>query len=74
MSRYLIKILVTLLLEFKMFELVCLYNSGDHGSSHLELFYEKGLLKYLQNSQENILAGVSFFKKKLTKRRKNERL
>ena len=56
MSKYVIKILVTLLLEFEMFELVCLYNSGDHGSSHLELFYKKRLLKFLQNSLEKIVA------------------
>ena len=44
MSRFYnkdIKILVTLLLELKMFEFVCLYDFRDHGHSHQELFYKK---------------------------------
>ena len=55
--------MVTLLLEFKILELVCLYNFGDHGNSHLELFFKKGLLKFLKSSRENISAWFSFLKK-----------
>ena len=58
-----------------MFELVSLYKSRSHGSSHLGLFYEKCfVLKFLQNSHEKISTAISFFSKKLTKRGKKERL
>ena len=30
-----------------MFGLVCLYDFGDHGNSHPELFYKKSLLESL---------------------------
>ena len=45
-----IKILVTLLLELKTFELVCLYNFDDNG-------------KFFKNSKENISVGVLLIKK-----------
>ena len=68
MSRFYnkdIEILVALLLELKMFELVHLYNFGDHGSSHRELFYKKGFVnifaKFTGNS--HLSAGVCFLKK-----------
>ena len=74
MSRFYnkdIEILVALLLELKMFELVHLYNFGDHGSSHRELFYMKGFVnifaKFTGNSH---LCWSLFFKKKLTKSEK----
>ena len=49
-----IQILVTLLLELKIFELVCLYNFGDTEAVTRNCSMKKALLKYLQNSQENI--------------------
>ena len=46
-----------------MFELVCLYDFGDFGSSHQELFYKKGFVKIFAKFTVKHLCWSTFFKK-----------
>ena len=46
-----------------MFELVCLYDFGDQGRSHPELFYKKGFGKIFSKFTVNSLCWSLFFQK-----------
>ena len=46
-----------------MFELVCLYDFGDHGSSHPDLFYKKGFVKIFAKFTVKHLCRSLFFQK-----------
>ena len=42
-----------------MFELVCLYDFGNHGSSHPDLFYKKGFVKiFVHHSKTSLLKSL----------------
>ena len=54
-----------------MFELVCLYDFGDHGSSHPELFHKKVIVKtFIKFTVKHLCWSLL----KLTKRGKRESL